>query len=522
MEKVEKIARFGGLRRRGLGSDERIVLSPVQAGLVRRVVGDESDGAARSRRLVLAAMSMGTGKTLAALATLCVMRARASPRRVRALFVVPKSTIDDAWRRQMRQFTRLSRDDVKIITYSRLQSSFSKGWERVDGGGKRKPVTWKRTVGHPLVECRRDLLVFDESHTLRNANTILARAARVASKRATKVLCLTGTPVHNGPKDASGQLMAMGSDSAFEDPKVFGSRVALRPEIVKDFAERYVYTATLQEAGVELPPKLASIEWVDHEMNLEETRRYNESLKSVRGKSREALEKTGKTEKTEKTHHMLILRQMCVEPALCHKHGRSVFDEEARRLTVLHPGPKLRTALDLVKRMTFEGHAKIVVVSEFVTLLDVFGDLLSQRLGENSVAFDGRLRGGERRSAVREFIHGDARVLRLSLGAGAYGLTLVPATAMIVMDVWFNPAVHRQVEARIHRVGQTKPVVIKTLVTRRSIEAAILESHDEKQACATAFQTKNSEEIIDPVLAETAGYSTARIAEKCPLLKSRK
>jgi SNF2 family DNA or RNA helicase len=518
MEKLEKVARFGGLRRRGLGSDDRIVLSGVQAGLVRRVVGEESDAGVRSRRLVLAAMSMGTGKTLAALATLCVMRARASPRRVRALFVVPKSTIDDAWRRQMRHFTRLSRDDVKIITYSRLQSSFSKGWERIDAAGGRRGATWKRTLGHPLVEGHRDLLVFDESHTLRNANTILARAARIASKRATKVLCLTGTPVHNGPQDASGQLMAMGSDSAFEDPKVFGSRVALRPEIVKDFAERYVYTATLQEAGVELPPKSASIEWVDHEMNAEETRVYNESLKSVMGKAREA---PAEAEKIEKTHHMLILRQLCVEPALCHKHGRAAFDEEARRLTVQNPGPKLRTALDLVRRMTFEGHAKIVVVSEFVTLLDVFGDLLSQRLGENSVAFDGRLRGGERRNAVRAFLHGDARVLRLSLGAGAYGLTLVPATAMIVMDVWFNPAVHRQVEARIHRVGQTKPVVVKTLVTRRSIEAAILESHEEKQACATAFQTKNGEGITDPAPAETVGYSTTRIAEKCSVLEPR-
>jgi len=61
-----------------------------------------------------------------------------------------------------------------------------------------------------------------------------------------------------------------------------------------------------------------------------------------------------------------FLRQLCVEPTLFHKHGRAEFDDTARSLTVASPGPKLRAALELVRRLVFEGHDKIVTVSEFV------------------------------------------------------------------------------------------------------------------------------------------------------------
>jgi SNF2 family DNA or RNA helicase len=77
-------------------------------------------------------------------------------------------------------------------------------------------------------------------------------------------------------------------------------------------------------------------------------------------------------------------------------------------------------------------------------------------------------------------------------------------------------AVHRQVEARIRRIGQTKPVVIHTLVTRGSIEESILATHDEKQRCASAM-----------ISGDIAGINTEdqsidrRIARTCEPLKIR-
>ena len=85
---------------------------------------------------------------------------------------------------------------------------------------------------------------------------------RRASKRknisAARVLCMTGTPIHNGPEDASGQLCAMGSGNQLEDSALFGKRAALNRDAVRDFTERFVYTSSLLEAGITLPLKPSS------------------------------------------------------------------------------------------------------------------------------------------------------------------------------------------------------------------------------------------------------------------------
>jgi SNF2 family DNA or RNA helicase len=86
---------------------------------------------------------------------------------------------------------------------------------------------------------------------------------------------------------------------------------------------------------------------------------------------------------------------------------------------------------------------------------------------------------------------------------------------MIILDVWFNPAVHRQVEARIRRIGQTKPVVIHTLVTRGSMEESILDTHCEKEECAAAMITGHLTDV------KTDDISTdRRIARTCEPLKA--
>lgn len=493
------LAHKGGLRKKPRGEKTKLELSRVQIGLVERVVGTDDS----TRKLVIAAMEMGTGKTLAALATMCVLRGKKEhDRPIRALFVVPKSTLYNAWRHQLRLFTRLQVDDVRVVTYPRLQNAFMRSCVRNNNG------VWKKKHPNALLDMKRDLVVFDESHLLRNPKTILGRAASMVSKKSDRVLCLTGTPVHNGPEDASGQLCAMSSCSAFEDPTELGNRIALRRDAVRAFSTRFIYSATLADAGVQLKKKIIKIKWIDHSFSEDILKQYNTSLSCVQGTGSAA-----KNIKDRVKHHMLILRQLCVEPALFHKFGRPVFDKHALKLTTQSPGPKLREALLCVRRLVFEGHQKIVIVSEFVCLLDAFRELASEHLGEECLAFDGRLGAAARGKVIDEFLNSDNRILCLSLGAGAYGLNLTPGpTAMIVMDVWFNPAVHRQVEARIHRFGQKEPVEVHILVMRDSVEAAILETHEKKEECATNLISGTMENNVNTSAAK-------RIAEKCKELK---
>lgn len=367
-------ARKGGLRRRAKGSTEHLVLSHVQRGLVTRLTDEGPADGPSERRLVIAAIEMGLGKTLATLAALCVLRGRTGNTRVKALFVVPKSTLLDCWRKQRRAFTTLTGNSFVVVTYARLQRAYTSGWSRSYPAGPsgRRSSTWIRGVGDTLLETTRDLVVFDESHVLRNPNTLLGRAAAVVSGNSHRVLCLTGTPVHNGPEDASGQLRAMGSGCELEDPVSFGSRTMLHAEAVSLFASCYVYKATLIDSGITLPPKISEIHWVSHDLDAREVAVYNTSLRAVNGivdydeDAVEDCDDTVNNGTVRRNHNLLIMRQLCVEPALFHKHGRAEFDDTARRITVASPGPKLRAALELVRHLVFEGHDKIVIVSEFV------------------------------------------------------------------------------------------------------------------------------------------------------------
>lgn len=484
----ESLATSGGLRKRARDSKRRLRLNPAQIGFVRRALAD--------RTAILAAMEMGAGKTLAALALACALKSLHPRRKIRALFVVPKSTLHDAWLRQAKNFTDLRRGrDATFATYPEMQRAFAKGWRR--GGGSAGGAEWERTSGSALLERRWDLLVFDESHALRNPKkgSLLGSAAAAAARRAKRVVCLSGTPIHNGVADADGQLRAMGRTPEF-------SRLCdLRAEAVESFKTRHVYAATLEDAGQRLPPKRSEIVYVEHGLTGANAAAYNASLEACRGGGREG-----------EDHHMMTLRQLCADPALYHKHGRARFDEVARDEAARDPGPKIRESLTLIRRLTLEGHQKIVVVSDFVTLLDIFRGAASRFLGEECGCFDGRLSAKRRREVVDDFLLSDRRLLCLSMGAGAYGLHLAPGpTAMIVLSVWFNPQVHRQVEARIHRPGQDKPVEIYTLVARGTVEEKILAAHEGKSRSARAVLNGDAELTVE-------GLDHARLAIDCERL----
>ena len=51
-------------------------------------------------------------------------------------------------------------------------------------------------------------------------------------------------------------------------------------------------------------------------------------------------------------------------------------------------------------------------------------------------------------------------VMLLSPRAGGVGLTLTRANHVIHLARWWNPAVEDQSTARVHRIGQTRPVTV--------------------------------------------------------------
>jgi hypothetical protein len=72
-------------------------------------------------------------------------------------------------------------------------------------------------------------------------------------------------------------------------------------------------------------------------------------------------------------------------------------------------------------------------------------------------------------------------VLLVSTKCGSLGLNLTVANRVILMDLWWNPAIENQAIDRVHRIGQAKAVDVHRLFINNSVEDRILALQEKKQ-----------------------------------------
>ena len=94
----------------------------------------------------------------------------------------------------------------------------------------------------------------------------------------------------------------------------------------------------------------------------------------------------------------------------------------------------------------------------------------------------GGMTGKDRKAVMEAFkTDPDCRVF-LSTDAGGVGLNLQVADTVVNLELPWNPAVLEQRIARVHRLGQERPVRVINLVTRGTVEEKVLKTLDAKQA----------------------------------------
>ena len=76
--------------------------------------------------------------------------------------------------------------------------------------------------------------------------------------------------------------------------------------------------------------------------------------------------------------------------------------------------------------------------------------------------------------------------------AAGFGLNLTAASYAILFDPWWNPAAEAQAIDRIHRIGQTKPVIAYRLIAAGTVEQKIRALQREKSALADAVIQEES------------------------------
>nr|KAJ3422056.1 hypothetical protein HK105_001379 [Polyrhizophydium stewartii] len=148
---------------------------------------------------------------------------------------------------------------------------------------------------------------------------------------------------------------------------------------------------------------------------------------------------------------------------------------------------KVERALQLLEesRNNHPGEKTIdPVFSQFTKLLDLLESPLQQR-NFKFVRYNGSMSAPERDAAVTQLRQDpETSVILVSLKCGSLGLNLVAANRVILMDLWWNPAVENQAIDRVHRFGQKRDVIVHRLTVADTVEDRIMTLQEKKRNLA--------------------------------------
>ena len=146
---------------------------------------------------------------------------------------------------------------------------------------------------------------------------------------------------------------------------------------------------------------------------------------------------------------------------------------------------KLMEFENLIDQLIEEEDRKIVLFSEWTTMLNLIEPLLSKR-NLSYVRLDGSVPQKKRQNLISQFQKERNLKLFITTNAGAIGLNLQAANTVINVDLPWNPAVLEQRISRVHRMGQKRPVQAFLLVTQETLEEKLLGTLSAKHDLAMA------------------------------------
>lgn len=423
---------------------------------------------------------MGLGKTIQAIAAAEILAQHFGGSRV---LVICPTSLKYQWQSEIKRF---SGRDSFVIAGGRAQRQ--KDYARDDfckitNFEKLQPDLDLIAAWSP------DLVIVDEAQRVKNWNTIAARALkRIDSPYA---VVLTGTPLEN-------KLEELISIVQFVDQHRLGPTWKLLHEHqVKDEAGRVTGYIGLEKIGQTLAPVMMR-------------RRKSEVLTQLP-------ERTDQNLLVPMTELQMTYHQENAEivTKIVQRWRKMKFlsDKDQRRLTCAlqnmrmscnssylldqetDHGVKADELAALFDDLFGQPDAKAVVFSQWTRTQDIVIRRLEAR-GIGYVSFHGGIPSEKRPALVERFRDDpDCRVF-LSTDAGATGLNLQHASTLVNMDLPWNPALLEQRIARIHRMGQKRPVQIVNFIAKGTIEEGMLS--------VLAFKRSLSAGILDGGTGEIA------------------
>ena len=303
-----------------------------------------------------------------------------------------------------------------------------------------------------------DFLFLDEAQVMKNAQTKIAKILRKFV--VPSVFALSGTPIENnlGELWSIFQIVLPGLLPAKKDfMKLPADRVA---QFIKPFVMRRKKGDVLTEL-----PDLIEVVY-KNELEDQQKAIYLAQLQQMQERLEQVTESEFQRNRVEILTGLMRLRQICDTPAL--------FMEDYKG-----DSGKLDSLRGLLSQIA-EGNHRVLIFSQFRGMLERIEEELPQ-LGLTSFKITGSTPSQERQEMTKAFNQGERDVFLISLKAGGVGLNLTGADTVILVDLWWNPAVESQAIGRAHRMGQDQAVEVYRLVTRGTIEEKIQELQEQKK-----------------------------------------
>lgn len=411
---------------------------------------------------------MGLGKTVQVLAM--IQRARITGPQARQqqsprppfLIVAPTSVVSN-WAAESARFT----PELRVRAISATETRRGTGLSTAAAGADIVITSYAlfRMEAEQYQQLNWAGLILDEAQMIKNHTSRGHRAARALS--APFKLAVTGTPMENS-------LQELWALFAITCPGLLGGRDqfnrvyrapiekehdAARLTQLKRRLRPFLLRRRKEEVAAELPPKQEQV--LTLELDPAHRQIYDRRLQRERLKVLGMVDNMA-ANRFEIFRSLTLLRQLALDASL-------VEDESA-------PSVKLQALSSLLTEAVEEGH-QVLVLSQFTRFLTKARETASAA-SIPSAYLDGSTT--DRDAVIKQFRSGEVPVFFVSLKAGGFGLNLVEADYVVLLDPWWNPAAEEQAIDRTHRIGQTRNVMVYRLVSQDTIESKVMALKESK------------------------------------------
>jgi superfamily II DNA or RNA helicase len=426
---------------------------------------------------------MGLGKTIQAIAAAEIMARHFG---VSKVLVICPTSLKYQWQSEIIRFSgRKGEKAARVISGGRARRQQDYALDdfcKITNYEKLKPDLDLIAAWAP------ELVIVDEAQRVKNWNTIAARALkRIDSPYA---IVLTGTPLEN-------KLEELISIVQFVDQHRLGPTWKLLHEHqTKDEAGRVIGYTGLEKIGQTLAPVMIRRRKSEvlrqlparTDQNLlvpmtEMQMDYHKENADAVAKIVQRWRKTRFLSDKDQRLLMIALQNMRMS---CN--STYLLDQETDH------GVKADELAALFDDLFVEPEAKAVVFSQWTRTHDIVIRRLEAR-GLGYVSFHGGVPSEKRPALIERFRDDPACRVFLSTDAGSTGLNLQHASTLVNMDLPWNPAILEQRIARIHRMGQIRPVRVINFVAKGTIEEGMLSVLAFKRSLSAGILDGGSGEI---------------------------